>query len=211
MEKLPLQSERLILRPMARDDAADLATRRSDPETARFQSWTVPYTIERARALIDEVSLHDEPTPGSWFQFAVERREDGRVVGDLAVRLADDGRTAEIGFTLHPWARGLGYATEAATRLIDYLVDSRDIHRVEASADPTNAASIRVLSRLGFTAEGVKRESYWRGDEVSGRRTLRAARARVAGGAVGVRPLATTFGASHDLHGSAPRRSMHAG
>ena len=166
MEMLPLQTERLDLRPMTPADAEDLAARRSDPETARFQSWTAPYPIEWARALIDEVLVHGEPTPGSWFQFAVELREDRRIVGDLAVRLSHDGRTAEVGYTLHAWARGLGYATEAATRLIDYLVDSRGVHRVEASTDPANAASIRVLQRLGFTAEGVKRESYWRGDEV---------------------------------------------
>lgn len=166
METLPLQSERLALRRITADDAADLAVRRSDPETARFQSWTAPYPIDQARALIDEVSRHAEPTPGFWFQFAIERSEDGRVVGDLAVRLSDDGRAAEIGYTLHAWARGLGYTTEAAARLIDYLVDARGVHRIAASTDPANEASICVLHRLGFTAEGIKRESYWSGDEV---------------------------------------------
>jgi RimJ/RimL family protein N-acetyltransferase len=135
-------------------DAADLAVRRSDPETARFQSWTAPYPIERARALIDEVLVHGEPTAGFWDQFAIDRLEDRRTVGDLAVRLSDDGRTAEIGYTLHAWARGLGYATEAATRLIDYLVESRGVHRIEASTDAANTASIRGFSSGSASRRG---------------------------------------------------------
>ena len=51
--------------------------------------------------------------------------------------------------------------------MIDHLVTHVGVHRVEASTDPRNVASNRVLERLGFTREGVKRESYWLGDDVS--------------------------------------------
>ncbi len=163
----PLVTERLVLRPFTEDDAEDFAARRSYPETAAYQAWRVPYSVERALALIREASHHDGPVPGGWYQLDVERRADGTTVGDVAVYLHEHGHTAEIGYTLHAWARRKGYATEAAAALIDYLVHTHDVHRLEASTHPDNARSIRVLERLGFRAEGIKREAYWVEDEVS--------------------------------------------
>lgn len=167
MPGLPLLTPRLRLRSIALADADDLAERRSDEETARFQAWSAPYPADRARTLVEEVTRFPEPTPGHWFQFVAELLSDGRVAGDIGVHLSPDGHTAELGYTLHGWARGHGYATEAVGRVIDYLVDERRVHRIEGATDPRNGASIRVLQRLGFTAEGVKRESYWLEDEVT--------------------------------------------
>ena len=163
----PLITERLVLRPFTEDDAEDFALRRSDPETAAYQAWRVPYSVEKAHELIREVTRKDGPTPGGWYQLDVERRADGRTVGDVAVYLHDHGKTAEIGYTLHAWARRKGYATEAAAALIDHLVAVHGVHRIEASTHPENIRSIRVLERLGFQHEGVKREAYWVEDEVS--------------------------------------------
>jgi RimJ/RimL family protein N-acetyltransferase len=163
----PRTTERLLLRPLTIDDAADLALRRSDPATAEFQAWTVPYSLERAVALIDDLTKHEWVTPGEWHQLAVVERESGRTVGDVTFYLAHHGHTAEIGYTLHTWARGKGYATEAAAALIDHLVDDLGIHRIEASTHPDNIASNRVLERLGLVLEGIKKESYWVNDVVT--------------------------------------------
>ncbi len=163
----PLVSERLVLRAMITSDAADLAARRSDPATAQFQGWVIPYPLNRAEQLVATVSALDGPTPGEWYGVTTIEKETGVIVGDIAVLLADHGKTAEIGYTLHPWARGKGYATESAARMIDHLVNDVRVHRLEASTDPRNLASNRVLERLGFALEGVKRESYWLGDTVS--------------------------------------------
>lgn len=167
MPFIPRETERLTLRPLTLDDAADLAERRSDPATAEFQAWTIPYSLERAQSLIEDVNKHPWVTPGEWHQLAVVETASGRIVGDATFFLASHGRTAEIGYTLHPWARGRGYATEAAAALIDHLVDDVGVHRLEASTHPDNAASNRVLERLGFALEGIKRESYWVGDVVT--------------------------------------------
>lgn len=167
-----LTTERLLVRAMTLADAADLAHRRSDPETAEFQSWIPPYPLERAVALIDEMIQLGEPGRGHWFQFALERRADAVVVGDIALRLDDDGRNGEIGFTLHSWARGQGYASEACIALLDWAFAQFDLHRFEASADPRNEASLRLLARLGFRHEGTSIESYWLGDTVSDNATF---------------------------------------
>lgn len=163
----PLTTERLTLRPMTMDDAEDMAERRSDTTTAQYQAWRAPYSVERARELIADMLSRPGPQPGTWYQLAVERQRDGKVLGDVALYLSGNGRTAEVGFTLHPWARGHHYATEATARLVDYAVFDLGVHRIEACTHPHNIASVRVLERIGFLAEGIRRESYWVEDEVS--------------------------------------------
>ena len=163
----PWTTERLRIRALELADAEDMAERRSDPTTAEYQAWEFPYSVERAQAIIEESNRVDGPTPGAWFMAAVEELESGRVVGDIAVYLHPGGHTAEIGYQLHVWARGRGYATEASAALITHLVEVTGVHRIEASIHPGNVASGRVLERLGFALEGVKRESYWVGDTVT--------------------------------------------
>lgn len=163
----PLVTGRLTLRAMLPQDAPALAARRSDPTTAEFQSWSVPYPLERAERLIAEVSQLDDVRPGSWFQLAITITETAEVVGDVVAFLTENGHTAEIGYTLDAAARGHGYATEAAAAMIEHLVESVGVHRIEASTHPDNIASNRVLERLGFTLEGIKRESYWVEDTVT--------------------------------------------
>jgi aminoglycoside 6'-N-acetyltransferase len=167
MRYRPLTTERLTLRRLTLDDAADLAERRSDPETAEYQAWTIPYSLEKAVALIEDVNKHPWGTPGEWHQLAVVENETGRTIGDATFYLASHGHSAEIGYTLHAWARGKGYATEAAGAIIDHLVDDGGIHRLEASTHPENEKSNNVLRRLGFALEGIKREAYWVGDVVT--------------------------------------------
>ena len=162
-----LRSERLTLRPMTMDDAEDLAERRSDTTTAQYQAWRAPYPVERARELVADVTSRPGPMPGHWYQLAVVRTRDDKVLGDVAIWLSENGRTAEVGFTLHPWARGHYYATEATARLVDYAVFDLGVHRVEASTHPHNISSIKVLERIGFIPEGIRRERYWVEDEVS--------------------------------------------
>ncbi len=162
-----LHTARLTLRPMTLDDAADLADRRSDPATATYQGWPIPYPLERAVALIDEMIARGGTALGGWSQLACVRNDDGAIVGDIALHLDDAGHNGEIGYTLHPWARGNGYATEASLAVLEYGFKVWGLHRFEASLDPRNEASQRVLERLGFRHEGTLIESYWLGDVVT--------------------------------------------
>ncbi len=55
---LPVTTERLVLRAFRPDDVEPFATYRSDPDVARYQSWTAPYALADARRLVDDVE-HD--------------------------------------------------------------------------------------------------------------------------------------------------------
>ncbi|MDH3307259.1 MAG: GNAT family N-acetyltransferase [Acidimicrobiia bacterium] len=163
----PIRTERLLLRSVLTDDAVSVAARRSDAETARYQGWEVPYPLERARAMVDAVVSMSGPAKDEWFMIAIADPETERMIGDLAVFLKSGGHTAEMGYTLDPDARGRGYATEAVAGLIDYLFETLDVTRIEASLHPDNTASARLLERTGFVHEGMTRSDYWVGDQVS--------------------------------------------
>lgn len=157
---MPLLTERLVLRSLTPADLAAFAAYRSDPEVARYQSWDAPYSEERAALFIREMRRALPGLPGEWYQVAIERRTDGKLLGDCAFCVVgEDSRQAEIGFTLARAYHGRGYATEAVSRLLDHLFDDFRLHRVRATCDVENAPSARLMERLGMRREAHAVES----------------------------------------------------
>ena len=157
-----LCTDRLLLRRFRPDDAPTLAAYRSVPEVARYQSWDAPYPVARAREMIDGLGRLHPDTRGEWFAFAVTDPATGAVLGDVAACTAgDDPRLATLGVTFAPAAQGHGYATEAVTALLDYLLVDRGKHRVSADCDARNAASAALMERVGLRREAHHRRSAW--------------------------------------------------
>ena len=148
-----LTTPRLVLRRFRPSDSPALIAYRSDPEVARFQSWDV---VDAAASL-----AAGDPDEAGWFQYAVERTADRTLIGDVGVNTHDNLMQAEIGFTLSRAAQGQGYATEAVTAVLDHLFKVRGLHKVSAECDARNAASERLLTRLGFALEGNRRQHTW--------------------------------------------------
>lgn len=155
------------LRAFRLDDAPALAASRSDPTTAVYQIWEAPYPLERAEALATEMATFDGPVAGQWVNTVIADAVTDTYLGDVAVCISDDERSAEVGYTLSPGARGRGLATLATARMIEWLFEHPRRHRVHAMIHPDNVASAMVLERLGFLFEGTDRGSCWVGDEVS--------------------------------------------
>jgi RimJ/RimL family protein N-acetyltransferase len=94
-----LESERLILRRFTDSDLAPFLAYRTDPEVARYQAWE-SCTEREAIAMIEELKALQPGTPGEWFQFAIDLKEMGVLIGDCTLKVEQDGRQAEIGYTL---------------------------------------------------------------------------------------------------------------
>jgi RimJ/RimL family protein N-acetyltransferase len=156
----PVRTERLLLRSFAPDDAPAFATYRSDPEVARFQSWTAPYPLTAAEELIAQMQGRRlmPPRAGEWNQIAIQTEatepDAATLIGDCAFRLhPDDVRQASIGFTLARPYQHRGYATEAVRALLGELFIGMGLHRVTAVCDAENSPSQRVLKRVGMRRE----------------------------------------------------------
>jgi RimJ/RimL family protein N-acetyltransferase len=157
-----LAGRRVTLRRFHRDDLTTFVAYRSSEQVARFQSWDAPYRREEGERFIQDIARQHPDMPGEWFQFAVELRSTGQLIGDCAAMPhADDPRQCDIGFTISTEHQGHGYATEAGRLLLNYLFAERDKHRITAYCDPRNVASAALLQRLGMRREAHLRENTW--------------------------------------------------
>lgn len=158
---LPLKTARLILRDLRMEDLKDIHPLCSHPEICRY--IRPPMTWEQV-----ENHIRDRVRPwhfeeGRWYSLAVIRvGEEGRIIGELVFRFESRAdRRIEIGYRFHPEGQGQGYAIEAVRALVELLLKELDPHKLVAYCDAQNAASIRLLQRLGMSEEGLQREHYF--------------------------------------------------
>ncbi|MEU4695406.1 GNAT family protein [Actinoplanes sp. NPDC023714] len=152
-----IATERLVLRRFRASDAARLAEYRSDPGVARYQSWEAPFPIEKAEVAVRNFAA-GSPDVAGHFQYAVELAATGELVGDVYVRLHDNLRQAEIGFTVAGEHQRRGYGSEAVSGVLDRLFGRQGLHKVTGECDARNAASAALMERLGFRREGLLRQ-----------------------------------------------------
>jgi RimJ/RimL family protein N-acetyltransferase len=99
---------------------------------------------------------------GDWLSAGAVERASGLLVGDVALLwVSERDRTAEVGFIFDPRHQGKGFATEAARALVDWAFTSAGMHRVIGRTEARNAASARVLEKLGMRREAHFVESEW--------------------------------------------------
>lgn len=164
--KFPLLTGRLAIIPLTWADIPAFVAYRQDPQTARYQSWDTEYSVADAEALVAAQPPSEFPGAGEWLQLGLHATaEPGgapALVGDVAIG-ADSVQpdTFELGVTLRPESRGMGYATEALTVVISVLMRERGAHRVVMQGDARNAAVLALARGLGFRHEGAIVEGDW--------------------------------------------------
>ena len=130
--------------------------------------WSTPPFTEMAQAekRIEEALGHYAADTA--YPLAVVRSDDGRVIGNCTLwNFHRQNRRAEVGYALARPYWGQGYMHEAMSAMVDFAFREMQLHRLEADIDPRNAASAKTLVRLGFQKEGVLRERWIVGGEVS--------------------------------------------
>ena len=143
------------LRPLVPEDWVAVHEWASRPEVCRYQTWG-PNTPEQTREFVREAVAAWDADPQVRFAFAVVI--DEAVVGNAEFKLREDGQ-GEIGYLIHPELWGRGIATKAAGLLLEFGFTKHGLHRIFATCDPRNAASGRVLQKLGLRHEGRLRET----------------------------------------------------
>jgi [ribosomal protein S5]-alanine N-acetyltransferase len=156
---LPAACATTRLRLFLAGDTAAFHAYRSDPELARFQGWST-MTEREARGFVEEMSTVAQLRPGDWIQLAVADVVSNRLIGDVGLFLAADGREAELGFTLSRPAQGQGHASAAARLATRLVFECAPAERVRGVTDARNAASIRVLERAGFEKVGEQQAQF---------------------------------------------------
>ena len=155
------ETPRLHARPFHPADAEAFAAYRAQPQVERYQSWS-NYTLEQGRTLINSMQNIQPGIPGEWYQFALERRADGILIGDVALKVNDTEKSeAELGFTLAPEHQGHGYGREAVLGLLGYAFEQLHLHRILAVTDALNDSAARLLERVGMRREAHFHENVF--------------------------------------------------
>ena len=149
-----LETERLLIRSFQPSDLESVFAYRNDPNVARYQGWDIPYPREKALQWVTNPDVIVPTEPGGRFKAALELKSTGEMIGDIGFMLnKHDARQAECGYSLSQTHWHQGYAAEAVKRLLSYLFDDLNLHRVTAVMDVDNLASWRLADRLGFRRE----------------------------------------------------------
>jgi RimJ/RimL family protein N-acetyltransferase len=160
----PITTQRLMIRPLAAaTDVDDVFAYQSLPEVCRYIPYE-PRTREQvAERLADPARTRSIlEKGGDVVSLAVERRDTGRVIGDVVIIWNSvEHQCAEIGYAFNPAHYGNGYATEACRALLATLFDGLKFRRVIARIDARNDASGAVLRRLGMRQEAHLVENEW--------------------------------------------------
>lgn len=146
-----LVTERLVLRGWEVHDATAALGAYGDEEVARWLSPAMDRVSDTKamRVLLERWLADDEQmlTPaGRW---AVERRENGQVVGGASLLPLAPDEEFEIGWALHPHAWGHGYATETGLALARWAFD-QGIEQVIALVRPANTRAAATVRRIGM-------------------------------------------------------------
>ena len=161
-----LDGKRVRLRPLRETDEDALFGLFSDPEAMRY--WSCPPFTERAQARKKLDEARSCGLTDGYLSWGIAETPGDALLGTFALHKLDlpSGR-AEIGYMLARTHWGQGLAREAVALAIDHAFGPLGLRRLEADIDPRNAASQKLLERLGFAREGLLRERWKVGDEIS--------------------------------------------
>lgn len=162
---LPLRTGRLLIRMLSERERDAFVVYRQKADVARYQTWTTDYSVADADALLAGQPEAGIPGPGDWMQLAVLAHTPGvreELVGDVAVGVdASQPDTYELGVTIAPAHQGRGFAAEALSAVVDWLMSEHQAHRLVMQGDARNESVLRLISRLGFRHEGSVLEGDW--------------------------------------------------
>lgn len=151
-----MQTERLRIRPPGPDDLQAFLAYRNDPENMRLQPIAQMQEAEALRFLVAQSAL-DRHADNCWIMFAIERREDGRMIGEVGMYIEPAAKRAgDMGWSLHRDFQGRGYAAEAAAWLVDHAFRDRGLLLLSASMSARNTPSVRVCEHLGMRLESTE-------------------------------------------------------
>ncbi|RRO20614.1 N-acetyltransferase [Saccharopolyspora rhizosphaerae] len=162
--QLPLTTDRLVVRPWTTEDsdvqaALDLYGR---PEVTEWLTPVISSVADLAamRAVVQSWTESQPNLIPPTGRYAMERREDGEVVGGLVLRLLPPyDHDLELTWQLRPAEWGHGYATEAAIALLHWAF-TFDIDEIFALARPNNTRAIATAQRIGMEWVGETTKYY---------------------------------------------------
>jgi ribosomal-protein-alanine N-acetyltransferase len=147
-DTLEIETRRLRLRPLTRDDLGDIHRIWNDTSVRKFLWDDKPVSTEMAEGtLAESVESFGRKGMGLW-GFGLKAEE--ALIGFCGFRSFDDPPEVEVLYGLIPEHWNGGLATEATSAMLRYGFEELKLDRIYAVADPPNEASFRVMEKVGM-------------------------------------------------------------
>ena len=158
-----LETERLQLRRVAKEDVNEIFELQSNEQTMKYIPRPLAKTKEDALghiAMIDEKIENNEG-----INWAITLKNSPKLIGIIGhYSIKPEHYRAEMGYMLLPEYHGKGIITEAIKEVIKYGFEIMKLHSIEAIIDPENFASAKVLQKNGFVKEAhLKENEFYEG------------------------------------------------
>ena len=147
---IAITTKRLILREYQESDW-EAAHRYSKMEDILiYEAWG-PNDEKATQAFIARTIDERKQQPRTTFELCVTLKNTGKLIGGCGFRIEKDNPSkGNFGYIIHPDFWNNGYATEAASGIIDYMVNNYGIKEIEATCDVLNLASQKVIQKCGL-------------------------------------------------------------
>ncbi|NMO51885.1 GNAT family N-acetyltransferase [Actinoplanes sp. TBRC 11911] len=157
----PLESDRIALRPIEKDDLTQLVTWFQDPEVLRFQS-SGPFIPRSVSALAEEYSsASGRRDTDVWL--AVFSKSEEKVIGTVALQGGGGfNRTATFILMIGPPYQDRGYGLAATRLTLSYGFSQLGLHRIQLVVFGFNERAMKTYKNAGFVEEGRARDSLFR-------------------------------------------------
>lgn len=153
-----LETQRLRLRDFAPEDFEDVHAYSSDYENVRHMMFG-PNTPEQTREYL-EVKCPAErlAEPRMHYNFALELKDSGHVIGGISLHLNWRRDDAVLGIIINRRYEGCGYTTEALSGVLEIGFAQLGLHRIHAVCDTANVGVQRIFEKMGMRNEGTMRQ-----------------------------------------------------
>lgn len=159
-----LVTSRLILRELNDYDLDSFVDIFSRGEVTRYYGREAVKSPDEAHEILQKMMSSFTEKRG--IRWGIECKETKQLIGTIGYHLwSPMHKRAEVGYELHPDNWNKGYATEAIGAVLSYGFQEMDLNRISAIVYIENQASNRVLEKIGFQNEGIKREYMLQGDQ----------------------------------------------
>jgi len=144
-----LETERLILRRLSRDDSDHLYEMRKDPRM-HVHTDTIPdKSIDDTKAYIDKMNKGIDAN--KWIIWAMAHRQSQKVIGSISLwNIDSEDESGELGYGIIPDFQGQGLMKEALLAVVDYGLNVMNLQKINAYTEENNLSSTRLLDKCNF-------------------------------------------------------------
>jgi ribosomal-protein-alanine N-acetyltransferase len=159
-----LRTARLLLRSLEREDVPAMVQLAGENEIAAT-TLNIPHPYAEHDALNFLEKANEDFRAGRSVSFAISISPGRELRGAIGLTLADMHKHAELGYWIGVQFWGRGYATEAASAVVEFGFGTLHLHRICAHHFAGNTASRRVLEKIGMRHEGRFRQHIRKQDQ----------------------------------------------